>query len=598
MNHLSCPCDDPRADDVRRMEKAADPADYLSLRREDIPLAGGALRVSSARRTGLSHLRHGLPCQDHCLFRAIPHGAALAIADGISACESGGEGAQIACETALDMIEDESRAAADENALVQRLCSADFHHALRAEWVRRIAARHPAHPAEDVQSLLYSYGTTLAFAAVTENYYAAFGIGDGQILFFNSTDCMKLRLVGKAGPAPGSLIYPDYIQQIHCGAFPRDCFDGVLLLTDGMNDALELLSADAPHRFCLQAARRAAGDDFAPPFLYEGDLPGDMRAADLSRQLGAFDDCSMLLALNPAPARALPEKIHAQIRSALPQAESVELLRLTGECACHLVSAPEGYLMTLALPESQARPLRDPRLTHFRGGAARLLKPCLLCTGDGLRLAAYPLPHGAMSLLLEEAQQSGCFRPDEAPGPGELPRFTAQAAAEACRTLRHLRAHLLRQGLRLRPGAENWILRLQDDARTLLIPSDALTECENPTADLPWSPGAERFFPGLIGWIECADACEPLFDSEIDPRGEGFVHYLGKASGDCFFLLRRNAGENLWGIANCGEADWEFVNFAGCPTRVPPGSTLTLSDGLRFRVSGAAGYPPCTVRML
>ena len=68
---------------------------YISLGCDHLPFAGQEAQAYAALRIGTGHSRSGKPCQDAYLYRAISHGVAAAVSDGISACSMGGTGAQL-----------------------------------------------------------------------------------------------------------------------------------------------------------------------------------------------------------------------------------------------------------------------------------------------------------------------------------------------------------------------------------------------------------------------------------------------------------------------------------------------------------------------
>jgi len=67
---------DRQAIDREFVEKACDPAEYLISQCGEMAVGGGKLHVYAASRIGLGHIRKNTPCQDACMYREIPYGAA------------------------------------------------------------------------------------------------------------------------------------------------------------------------------------------------------------------------------------------------------------------------------------------------------------------------------------------------------------------------------------------------------------------------------------------------------------------------------------------------------------------------------------------
>ena len=571
-------------DDGAYIRLAESPGAYISLGCDHLPFAGQEAQAYAALRIGTGHSRSGKPCQDAYLYRAISHGVAAAVSDGISACSMGGTGAQLICEAAIDLIEATALDMPDEDAFIRALCLPEFHHRLREAWLRRLNDDWHRLSPDGGSAPLHLYGATLMFAVSTARWHMAFNIGDGQIFLFSEHETMPLRLWPKDGPAPRSMIYAGYAADVQCGVFPRSAFPGLMLTTDGLGDALARLPAGAAHDFLRQAARRfSKAGRVHLPFVYTGNILGETRTVDLSRQMGVTDDCCMVLLITPGSADDDAALCTEQIRRHFPDVDQIELLRRYGRRAGYLAGAMELCRLILISPADEPSALRDPRLTHFRGGPAQQWLPEKQWFSQGLRFAAYPLPADIPTIFLEEAHHAGAFRagtPD------------SRRALHTFHCLRRLEAHLACQNLRLDDAANAWIALTEDDTGTLLIPQEAL--CERNSSYLPWSPDTRSVFCALAGEIRTANSAVPLFDPGAPSREFSAPE---QRIADARFRVCRSADGSAWGLTNCGEVPWEFVSASGALTPVPPGKTMALNDGMSFSIPSPKGLVTCTVRL-
>jgi len=606
---------DRQAIDREFVEKACDPAEYLISQCGEMAVGGGKLHVYAASRIGLGHIRKNTPCQDACMYREIPYGAVLLDADGISACDYGQVGAKLACEAAADAVESASRAAASEEEFVKVLCTRTFYEAMREDWLNRVNADWAGIPHQADDSALFHYGTTLLFAVVTENWYVTFNIGDGQILLFNEDECMRIRLAEKEGQAPNSLIYGTYLEDVQRGVWDRKQYKGILLTTDGVYDRISRLPWYAGHHYALQAAERfeKSGGPKAP-FIYSGEIEGEQRTIDLSRQRSASDDCSIVMALNMDYGWSVGQEMVRQIREHIRDVSAVQLLRRIGDRASYLVFAPDGYRVIFAAPWCSL-PVRDPRLKHFAHGNVRLWQREESWKTEGIQYGVYRLPKGADCNFLEGSFQCMQFHSTDQyhKVPDEYDRLTgkplrivepmiAGKVLSAYRTLTALEEHLACQNMCLNEMAAAWIAQVQDEKGEMLIPIEALCETGQAENRAPWAMTVRDLFPGLIGYLTCRDVDMPLFALGAGPRMSTYYFFGAPKNGEAthrFFQLRYNAARGQYGMYNASRYPWEFTNSLGRKIEVAPGKTVGLTDGCRLTVTAADGKTfDCVCRMI
>ena len=596
------PIPDRAAIDQEYTDRAADPSEYETYESLAASLPGGApLHLFAASRIGVRHLAQGTPCQDACLYRVIPHGAVLADADGISACDRSETGSRQACLIAADAVEEASRQLPGEEAFIRRLCSEDFYVQLRTRWVESVKAHWAENGGSAAENPLSHYGTTLLVAVITENWYVTLNLGDGQILLFNDLECMKAQLVDKESQAPSSLIYDDYLEDVRRGVWPRRDYQGIAVMTDGMHDRIGMLPWYACREYAKQTAQRFM-EHGAPvqPFIYTGDINGVQRTFDVSRQRSASDDFSIVMAVNGDHDLGPVQKIHDAIQRRLPQVSAIQLLRRVGKKCSFMIRQPEGYRILLAVPDKDLL-LRDTHLAPDSTGV-KIWEETECWQDEGYSFAVYPLPAGGNSLFLEEEAQEFRFKscrqyhsvPDTYdPMTGRSRRvvepLVCQDTVRLHLLLGDLKWHLRSCNLRLNEMAFPWILRLKDPDGTLLVPREVLSEADAPKADLPWYPGLDQLSPALLGYLSARNEYMAVFSPGAAVSSEPY--YLFGAEGsdptaDCFFRVVRNPSTNAYGIRNISSYSWLVTarNPGDQDVLVAPNQAVSFADGRKIRI--------------
>lgn len=561
---------------------------------------GASVHLFAARRIGLSHIRKQTPCQDACGIRRIAHGCALLNADGISACKFGEVGSQLACEAAGDEIERLSRETPDEDEFIRTFMSEAFYRNVRQAWIQRVGAHCEAQGGQMDDHFVFDYGTTLLIAVLTKRWIATLNLGDGQILLYNEGECQYLRLAEKESPAPKSLIYGTYLEDVQRGLWPRARYRGVLLTTDGVNDLLDKIPSfegrSSAYNYALQIESRFMenGEPYQP-FVYTGVVLGQKRTIDLSRQRGASDDCSIVLAVDEGY-KPCDEGVVEALKRRYGAEASVQLLRRVGEKAGYVVSIEGVSRMVLQTPASKLLAMRSPRLRDFTGGAARAWRYEDRWVNDGRRFSAYRLQEGVEAQTLEAEFQCAAFNTvrqyhkTEDPKTGEISYVVEPLLGESvlrvADALSTLEDHLAAQNLYFNETAPSWIVMQEDGDGTLLVPEEVLSE--HPAAqDAPWQLTFGQLFPGLIGWLKCGERRMPLFAPGGDILDVNYYLFNAKRDNEKagrFFRVLYNPAQKAYGLMNNGENRWSVVRADGQAREVEPGKVVVLKEGDRIDV--------------
>ncbi len=604
--------------DAEFVAKAADPGEYELQEHDTFTLpAGASVDVYAACRIGLGHIGKDMPCQDSCTYRKISHGVALLDADGVSACDQSQYGSRRACEIAAEQIEQLSLRHVSEKDFIRELCSDDFYAGIREAWVADMKQHWLTLPSRnEKENPLLHYGTTLLIAVVTDNWYVAMNLGDGQILLFSEDECMRIQLVDKETQAPSCLVYDTYLEDVRRGVWPRKHFKGIALMTDGMNDRLAKLPWKAPHDYIVQTARRFT-EHQAPyqPFIYSGKIGGEDRTYDVSRQRSANDDFSFVLALCRDYLGYEAAAIRRELESRYPGADLLMLQRRIGRRAGYLVADKTAFSFVIVTPEEMPRLLRDPRLTHFRNGAVQLWTPEKLWTKDGRTYAQYSLPASRPSQFIEEAVQGFAFKtadqyhkvPDEYdPVTNEKVRIVEPLIGEPIvrmhHTLTDLQSHLAAQSMRLNEAAMHWILHVPGPEDTLLIPEEVMDETDSPAANLPWVWNPAALSPAMFGYLSCDGRLMPVFGHRTS-MANSYCYFFGAPNRPearhRFFSVAYNSKTHAYGLQNASQCSWALTAPDGMTTEVAPGKTVGFAEGRTLTVA-PPGLPEftCTMHVL
>lgn len=271
----------------------------------------------------------------------------------------------------------------------------------------------------------------------------------------------------------------------------------------------------------------------------------------------------------------------------------MQSLRRVGDNASYLVGADNVVRMVLQMPAATPLVLRSPRLNELEpvGARVRFWACEERWQEDGLRFSAYVLPADVSAQTLEAAFQCAAFGTVRQRHKAEDPRTGAvsyviepllgEPVLRVFDALNALDEHIKRQNLRLNELAPGWIVMLEDEDNTLLVPQETLSEMpEAPGA--PWRLTFDQLFPGLIGRLSCGERSMPLFAPGGDILDGDY--YLFKAKGDDeraarFFKILYNDAQKIYGLMNTGVHPWSITRADGQRHDVEPGRVAVLRDG-------------------
>lgn len=231
--------------------------------------------VIGASVQGTSHVRADTPCQDAHGYRVLEDGVIAAVADGLGSAARSEEGARLAVDTALDVLDDALGVALPDDV-------DGWTHILRSAFTE--ARRNLEQAAESNGLPLRDYGTTLIAVAVTEEWLTVGQIGDGAAVALFADDTLETISEPQRGEYANETIpltASDALTLAHFSARQAEV-KALALLTDG----LQSLSINT-----------ATGVPYAPFFapLFEG-IGQPIDTDETSNQLGDFLDSERVCA--------------------------------------------------------------------------------------------------------------------------------------------------------------------------------------------------------------------------------------------------------------------------------------------------------------
>ncbi|HLL53627.1 MAG TPA: PP2C family serine/threonine-protein phosphatase [Myxococcaceae bacterium] len=272
-----------------------------------MPTTSGEPLVGGRRVIGARHLREGRPCQDALLFEQRAGVVVLAVADGHGSSPRGGEGAELAVRTAVELLFefyealDPERRAKPERVL--ELAREPLRRKLAQEWARRV--RESAGEPPSGQDVLREHGTTLLAALVAPELMLFAQLGDGDLLVTFQDGHVERGV--EADPLSfadetASLCLPQAWLSMRVAVWPRSAEELLLLLsTDGCansyqsNEAFERIGPDllawvherGLSRVCAELdewlpdlSRRGSGDDITVGMIQVPPAPMAAEAAN------------------------------------------------------------------------------------------------------------------------------------------------------------------------------------------------------------------------------------------------------------------------------------------------------------------------------
>lgn len=542
-----------------QVEEAKDPAAYETYHYSVSEVDQG-IRLFAARRKGLNHIAGKIPCQDYCLTASVNNCTILADADGVSSCEHSDVGAKLACEAVVLAVKAASRSCAGEEQLVSRLMSVPFRDRLVSIWIKNVmeeAGKGGTLPPENQLIEFSKYGSTIMYAVLTDHWIVVGNLGDGQILVFNDHYGVKLRVHAPKDSSRvrclinGRCAREDFL----VAKYPRGCFNGVLLSTDGMYESLD----KGRHLFdyCIQMKERFLGRTPNEPYQAFCYKEESEPYKDFSR-MRTQDDCSIVMAVDEREAASDHESVMAGI---LRHAQDALLQRWSPECMSFYIKMDNAYADVVV----------------SRGGvelpdqleSAVLEVPDEMWSEESLFFARYAdtdLP------TIEFMHCTGMLRRDKSD-----PIGSEQRILNVYLRIRKLQKELSELGLELNSSA---IFNIFYDGETLRLRKEAVKKREDsqPGAE---SDGVEKCFSHLLGVLESESGMSPIFDIGYIDRGVK-QYRANDPAGELAQLFRVNKELNL---KNISSYSWRLEDG----TVLPPGNALTLAKEIPFTLLDGEG---------
>ena len=510
-------------------------------------------KLFAARTIGQSHIKRGMPCQDYCLATSINGYFVLADADGVSSCEHSDVGSKFACEAVLQAVESAAKAGngkekLEETTFVNRILSVSFRERLIQFWVNKvmkeIADKHesPLTPEEQLKEF-YKYASTVMFAVISENWIVVGNLGDGQILVFNDSYGIQLRLhTPKESGKVKCLVHARCAREdFQVAKYPRKFFNGVLLSTDGIYDNL---NGKDFNNYAFQIKQRFL-EKRSPyqPFCYEKE---NKLYEDFSI---TSDDCSIVLFVDNSHIDTGYEIILDSIRRHLPE---VVLKRWKDECLLFHFKNNEEFGDVLVekqhIDENGEIEDNTISLDGLRAAVAdagiEVDAPLETWTEQNYIFSSYVVD--SASLTMEEMYCYGLLRID-----GMSAEFSAEKILKVYCSVKKLQNRLKDLGYELSSTAQ---FNVFFDGSKLHVRREAIQKMDEARPAV--RNDIEKYFDNIVGILKSEKGdSQPVFD--VGYRKQGIINYISE---------------------DANEDDWKKIPFDD----VSDEEVLLLPDGRRL----------------
>ena len=255
----------------------------------------GHCKTFYARKKGRSHVENGTVCQDYCLVEEIGDEIqVVCVADGHGgeAYTKSDKGSFYACNVFVELIKTIKRNSSKEdkgNKWIEVLKTRDFKKIYIESWKKAVIDdyhKENSEATESIPNIIKKYGTTFLFVIYVDGTYVVGQLGDGAILLSNDFGQSQLfkRHGVKVSSATSSLASNRAKYAFVIDSFDNDCFNSVLLSTDGIYDKLDNDSSFSLYERSL-----------IEQIENEGELkkPFDVQGIDVSEI--TKDDCTIAL---------------------------------------------------------------------------------------------------------------------------------------------------------------------------------------------------------------------------------------------------------------------------------------------------------------
>lgn len=539
-----------------QIEEAKNPAAYETYAFAESE-ADNKLKLFTARRRGTKHVLERTPCQDSCFAASVNGCTILADADGVSSCEHSDVGSKLACDAVVRTVAMASKTCPSEDTLIERLMSVAFREKLVSVWIKlvmeEVSKKDIPSPAEQLKEFS-KYGSTIMFAVITDNWIVAGNLGDGQILVFNDSYGIKLRVHGPKDSSRVRCLANERCarEDFQIEKYPRNLFNGVLLSTDGIYESLG--RGTLLHDYAIQMRRRFL--DRTPPEPYQAFCYKE--AGEPYKDFSAMrtqDDCSVAVAFDDSGVEVDYDKVEQCI---LHHAQAAVLRRQTADCMSFYVKCDSGYADVVVSP--------------LCGDAEKVL----LNTAEAAEALdvwyddkySYALYKDQQAWTLEFMQCTGMLRIDKA-----RPYESGQMIMNLLIQLADLNRELSEKGLMLNLSA---LFNLSFDGEKLYVKREALSE-NRTQENKAYTEIIDRCFSHVLGILECSEGKQLLFDIGYIDRGRKY-NMSGDLSGEELGQLIRD--HRTTQIRNISSYIWQLNDGE----KIQPGESAELTPDLSFCV--------------
>lgn len=540
----------------KQLEKAKNPSTYETYDFAE-SAADKKIKLFTARRKGTKHVLEKTPCQDYCLATSVNGCTILADADGVSSCEHSDVGSKLACDAVVKTVAMASKSCRSEDTLIERLMSVSFREKLVSIWIKlvmeEVSKKNIQSSAEQLKEFS-KYGSTIMFAVITDNWIVAGNLGDGQILVFNDSCGVKLRVHAPKDSSRVRCLANERCarEDFQIEKYPRNLFNGVLLSTDGMYESLD--KGTHFYDYAIQMRHRFFDRTSPEPyqaFCYKetGEPYKDFSA------MRTQDDCSVALAFVDSSVEVDYDKVEQCI---LCHTQAAFLRRQNADCMLFYVKHDSGYADVVVSP--------------LCGGLEKeLLKTAEVEAALDVWCDdkySYALYKNQQAWTLEFMQCTGMLRIDKT-----RPYESGQTIMNLLVHLSELNKELSEKGLCLNLSA---LFNISFDGKKIYIKREALSK-DTTQASRAYTEIIDRCFSHVLGILECSDNKQPLFDIGYIDRGRKY-YMSGNLSGkELGQLIRDNRTTR---IKNTSGYNWQLNGGA----RIRSGESVELISGLSFSV--------------
>jgi hypothetical protein len=512
------------------------------------------IQIFSARKRGEGHIRNQQPCQDYCLTVEDDICTILAMSDGVSSCANSDVGARLACEAVVKTVQSASQYSESEEQLVSLLKSVQFRDKLVASWNLLVSKEisKTESKIENYYEEFSTYGATIMFAIITNNYYVTGNLGDGQIIVFNDNFGIKLRVhTPKESSGVRCLINETCVlEDFQVGAYPRVHFNGVLLSTDGMYESLDKnthfynYAQQLKTRFCNLSIPEPI-----QPFCY---LEKGEPFKDFSI-FRTFDDCSIILAIDQSLINGDIQEIHQTISD---NSEDMIPGRYEKDCLTFFVISDGEYFDAVVTSKSDIVAL--PKLMN-----AVIQESSKTLNRESYKVSFYEPSKGES---IESMYSNGKLRRKS-----HQPIESSKMILRLYRLLVSVQKELIELGYTLNELSH---ILVTYDGEILQIRKEAISikTCMN-NSTLPYS--LESLFFNMIGILETQDSILPIFGIGYFTQGLK-MNRIDKYGSEQFCQLVKEGNE--YRLKNIGSLVWHISSTEN----VSPGQTIELLSGLTF----------------